>query len=64
MSAFGDHTYKQDLLEALEGVHYDHPVTFIEFMRAMLEVLAYIAEYRSDMPEYFTQPDINSKETK
>jgi hypothetical protein len=47
MSMFGDHTPRQDMLDALRYVKSEHKLTFVQFMHAILDVLACFAEYLS-----------------
>lgn len=45
MGAFGDHTAKQDLLEAIITIRDEHNLSFFDVVNTIIEVLAYIVEY-------------------
>lgn len=45
MSAFGDRTPKQELLESLESLKSDHDLSLLELIQVIAEVLSYITEY-------------------
>lgn len=44
MSAFGDHTPKQDILDWLEYVKAEHKLSWIEMVKLVIQVLGYITE--------------------
>ena len=44
MSAFGDHTPKQDMLENLEDVKTHHNLSWFDFLAFLVEVFAYLVE--------------------
>jgi hypothetical protein len=49
MSAFGDGTAKQRILEECEYVIRDQGLTFAQFVLMLAEILAYLAEYSSSI---------------
>jgi hypothetical protein len=45
MSAFGDGTPKQDLMDAIYGVQDEHKLSYLELVKLLSEILAYLLKY-------------------